>query len=373
MILLTAFYALSVLYLLRGLFNGSANDNRKHHFFSVIITVHNEEKKLPQCLHSIASQNYPSGMYEVIIADDRSDDNTPGIIDSFCSKHTSFKSVSVRKNEKFIPKKTALIKALNISKGDIIISTDGDCMVTTNWLSSINSYFTDDIGMVIGHTNYKRPHNLLSGIDALDYLSHRALGIAFAGVGSAYTCTASNFAYRREIFENVKKEFSTLKVRPAEDNYLLHAVHKRPDYKITFATDPDSIVTTEGASNFSHFLNQRFRWSAYGGNIVTSGVKLFFIPALLYYSAIWIAIIIVFIKSSLLPILAVSLFLKLAVDFLFVFKSCEIFYCRYLLKYFLFEWLLHLILTPLIVIKGNLFSFRWKDKRYNRSREIDKK
>ncbi len=372
LIILTVIYYISIFYLFIGLFNLPKYTNSRKHFLSVIIAAHNEESKIAQCIQGIINQDYPNDKYEIIIADDRSTDGTPEIISRYCADNQLCRSVRVEDEKDVIPKKTALIKGLSEVQGEIIVSTDADCNLPATWLSSLNNYFADDVGMVIGHTGYTRQKGFWKGIDALDYLSQRALGAAFIGIGYAYTCTASNFAYRKEIFETNKEEFSRIKVRPAEDNYLLHCVHMKSPYKIAVATDSGSFVSTEGASSFSHFLNQRFRWGAYGGNIVTFGVKLFFIPTLLFYFSLWICFILSFFITNLFLMLLISLGCKMFVDFLFVLRSVTLFKCSYLLKYFLPISLFHLILIPVIVLKGNLFTFEWKGRRYTIDREVIK-
>ncbi len=372
LLLLTIIYCISIFYIFIGLFRLPKYKNNFHHFISVIVAAHNEESKIARCIQSIIDQDYPHDKYELIIADDRSMDTTPAIIDKYCSGNSLCRSVRIENNGDVIPKKTALIKGLSEARGEVIVSTDADCYLPETWLSTINSYFTKDVGMVIGHTGYTRKRGFWRGIEALDYLSQRALGVAFVGIGSAYTCTASNFAYRKQIFDENREEFSRIKVRPAEDNYLLHCVHGNSSYRIAVATDPGSFVTTDGASDFAHFLNQRFRWGAYGGNITTLAVKLFFIPVLFYYIGVWYALCTAFFIPSIFFYLLASLCCKLVVDFLFAVRSVTLFRSVYLLKYFFPLSLLQLILIPVIVIKGNMFSFSWKGRRYTIDREIKK-
>ena len=367
----TTIYCFSVLLLIIGLFRTTRKTaNQKQHPITVILSAHNEEEYIEQCLKCLADQNYPKEKYEVIIANDRSDDRTPEIIKKFCSEYSNFKSVDVENSENVIPKKTALIKGLDIAKGEIVVSTDADCITPVTWLSDLNECFTDDVGLVIGHTNYIIPNNVWKGIDALDYFSQRALGAAFIGIGSAYTCTASNFAYRKEIFDKNRDELTKIKIRPAEDNFLLHRVHKKSNYKIAVAIKPGSFVTTNGASGIKDFMNQRFRWSAYGGNITTAGIRLFFIPTLIYYPLISISLIGAFFNTDMFTALFLSLICKVTVDFLFMIKATTLYNCLYLLKYFLPISLIHLFLVPIIVLWGNLLTFQWKGRRYTKEIEI---
>jgi len=365
LVALTAWYSISLIVLLIGLFRIPCPISDRLNFLTVVIAAHNEEKEITNCLKAIAAQDYPPNLYEVIIADDRSTDGTTDIIEAFCRDHHNFYSIRIdSKENEVIPKKTALIKALKMARGDIMVSTDGDCIQPEGWLSSINGCFAENVGMVIGHTGYPKPRNLWAGIDAIDYLSHRAMGAAFVGAGSAYTCTASNFAYRKEIFQSVEEEFSQLKVRPAEDNYLLNFVHTRTQYSFAVATDTESFVTTAGAGGLGEFMQQRFRWGAYGGNIVTTGVKLFFLPALLFYVLLWVGMLLSVFNTTLFPLLIISLGMKALIDFIFMTKASSIYKSRYLLAYFLPGFVANLILTIPVMVKGNFFTFRWKGESY---------
>ena len=49
------------------------------------------------------------------------------------------------------PKKRALTHGIEKTKGEIIISTDGDCSVSTGWVRSMAMAFEDDIGIVVGY------------------------------------------------------------------------------------------------------------------------------------------------------------------------------------------------------------------------------
>ncbi|MFX6230461.1 glycosyltransferase, partial [Acinetobacter baumannii] len=49
-------------------------------FFSIIIPARNEENNIGACLASIAKQQYPAHLMEVIVVDDHSEDNTAQIV-----------------------------------------------------------------------------------------------------------------------------------------------------------------------------------------------------------------------------------------------------------------------------------------------------
>ena len=54
-------------------------------FVSVCVPARDEERDIEACLTSLLNQNYPH--FEVVVVDDNSTDNTPGIIKSLLERH----------------------------------------------------------------------------------------------------------------------------------------------------------------------------------------------------------------------------------------------------------------------------------------------
>ena len=50
---------------------------------SIIISARNEEKNIKRTLESLIKQDYPNNKYEILVANDRSTDNTQIILDSY--------------------------------------------------------------------------------------------------------------------------------------------------------------------------------------------------------------------------------------------------------------------------------------------------
>src|SRR3954468_15749037 len=53
---------------------------------SVIIPARNEEQHIKACLDSICHQSYPKDLYEVIVVNDHSTDNTATVIDEYAGQ-----------------------------------------------------------------------------------------------------------------------------------------------------------------------------------------------------------------------------------------------------------------------------------------------
>jgi glycosyltransferase involved in cell wall biosynthesis len=98
------------------------------HKISITIPVYNGEKYLRKCLESVFAQDCE--LHEIIIINNNSTDKTAEIIKSYQSTHSNlvyvFESVQTRG--------AARNAGLRAVTGDIIVMTDVDCVVPTDWV-----------------------------------------------------------------------------------------------------------------------------------------------------------------------------------------------------------------------------------------------
>lgn len=95
-------------------------------FISVIVPAYNEEKYISQCLESLATQDYPKNLYEVIVVDNNSADKTSEIAANF--------------DVKIIQQSTGPVGAVRNAgaekaQGEYLAFIDADCIASPNWLS----------------------------------------------------------------------------------------------------------------------------------------------------------------------------------------------------------------------------------------------
>lgn len=113
---------------------------------SVIISTYNQPKWLELVLHSYSIQTVKC--FEIIIADDGSDERTKNVIDDFSSK-TELKVIHVWQEDDGFQKTKILNKAIVASNLDYLIFTDGDCMARQDFVET--------------HLNLRRKNYALSG------------------------------------------------------------------------------------------------------------------------------------------------------------------------------------------------------------------
>jgi glycosyltransferase involved in cell wall biosynthesis len=115
---------------------------------SAIICTRDRSADLARCLRALTRQTLASSLYEVIVVDNGSSDDTPSVAASFC-QHANFCYVREEKTGLAIARNTGI----GLSSGDIVAFTDDDAEPEASWLQRILARFREhprDVGIVGG-------------------------------------------------------------------------------------------------------------------------------------------------------------------------------------------------------------------------------
>ncbi|UJH90816.1 glycosyltransferase [Antarcticibacterium sp. 1MA-6-2] len=108
--------------------------------FSVIIPYRNEAQNLPGLFLSLSKIVYPEELFEIILIDDESGDDSEPLCISFKEDHPHLRVKllnNLRKTNS--PKKDAINEGIKYSQYEYIITTDADCVVGELWLNHFNN------------------------------------------------------------------------------------------------------------------------------------------------------------------------------------------------------------------------------------------
>ena len=144
--------------------------------FSVIIPARNEEENIASCVKSILRQQYPTDFFEVIVINDHSTDNTAPIILSLQEQYSNLQLLNLEEMLKGQPmnsyKKKAIELAISQCTGDWIVTTDADCFVTKQWLSSYATFINEhQPAFVAAPVKFINNGSFLSIFQSLDFIS----------------------------------------------------------------------------------------------------------------------------------------------------------------------------------------------------------
>ncbi|MCD6335190.1 MAG: glycosyltransferase, partial [Candidatus Latescibacteria bacterium] len=142
-------YCAVLFLLLIGLFRLKEGKSTAQPSVSVIMAARDEEENIGKVLSDLMRQTYPADRYEVVVVDDRSGDRTGEIVRAFGKRHPNVRLVRVDRCPPGVsPKKHAVKRGVDASRGAIILSTDADCAMAPEWIEGMMRMFEPDVGMV---------------------------------------------------------------------------------------------------------------------------------------------------------------------------------------------------------------------------------
>jgi len=227
---------------------------------SVIVAARDEEANLPRLLESLAGQDYPSDRCEFVIVDDASTDRTSDIIADWSHRDPRFKSLRLAESERRIigPKKRALSAGLEISRGEIILVTDADCIASPSWIREIVRRFEADTDAVCGLIRFHPHPSFWSRLAAFESTVNSILNAAVIGLGGALSCAGANFAYRREAFRKAGGFDADRRSFSGDDDLLLQRM-KAQGLKIKFCESPEAVIETAAPQDGRSYWRRKRR------------------------------------------------------------------------------------------------------------------
>lgn len=197
----TLVYAALLLLIIHALLRSRIPNQEAYQGISVIVAARNEEHNLQNLLASLAALNYPQDLYEVIIINDHSTDETLPLLIKWDGKHNIRVINWQGAVDGLVGKKAAIQQGIDAARYDIMAFTDADCILPATWLTAINSSFDADTDYVLGYSILKRYVG-----DRVIRLKNfeRSIYYALAATGFYYrraiTSSACNMAYRKSLF-----------------------------------------------------------------------------------------------------------------------------------------------------------------------------
>jgi cellulose synthase/poly-beta-1,6-N-acetylglucosamine synthase-like glycosyltransferase len=226
---------------------------------SVIIPARNEEDNIGQLLTALRSQTYPSSYTEVIVIDDHSTDNTAAIVRRF----SDVKLISLREDGINSYKKKAIEAGIASSSGELIVTTDADCIPGSEWLATIAA-FKQETGaaFIAAPVRFTCNASLLQIFQMMDFMVLQ--GVTGAAVFKKHLSMSNgaNLAYERNAFAEVNGFDQIDHIASGDDMLLMHKIAQRYPDRVHYLKSEQAIVTTSPMTTWKKFINQRIRWAS---------------------------------------------------------------------------------------------------------------
>ena len=234
---------------------------------AVVIPVRNEESGIGQLLSDLDRQDYPSRLIRVHVIDDGSEDSTPGIVRQMQSKvkyNLDYRLMVESKESpaRYSRKKEAIAEIVKTTSAGIILQTDGDCRVGTQWISSMVSGFVHpDTHFIAGPVIY---YNINSSADQFLQLDISSLGVVSASMialGIPVMANGANMAYRKDAFITAGGYAGNFQIASGDDTFLMHSIGRKFPDSVKFLRNSAGVVRTAPPGTWREFLHQRIRWA----------------------------------------------------------------------------------------------------------------
>jgi len=354
-------------------FQPPASNPQPSTFITVLIPARNEAVNLPGLLNSLLAQTYPANLFEVIVIDDHSADETVNVV----KQYASFRVCSLKD---FIPerainsyKKKAIEIGIQQSRGTLIVTTDADCYAGAEWLQTIASFYETNqpklIVMPVVINCSKRPIEIFQ---ALDFMTLQGITGASVYKKMHSMCNGANLAYSRKAFEAVNGFAGIDTIASGDDMLLMHKIAVQFPGGIAYLKSPEVIVQTEPVHTVKAFFNQRIRWASKADKYEDK--RIFWVLLLVYFFNVMLL---------LLPVLAFThtflwtmnytawtiiitwlmlMLLKTIAELLFLYPVAKFFGKQRLLWLFPLAQPFHILYTVIAGWLGKFGSYEWKER-----------
>ena len=329
---------------------------------SILISSRNESAGIRATLDSVLAQDYAS-KWEVWVADDRSDDDTPNILAEYAAKNPRLHVLTIKEiPEGVSPKKHALSRLIDACDGEILCLTDADCIVKPTWVAGIVAEFEPGIELVAGHSyipTVPGKSSVLICMQAVETLIYRVAGTAGLAMHLPLTSTGNNLAYRKSFFKSVHGFDNVIKIQSGDDDLLMQKLAADRPWAMRYCIAESTFVTTNGKETLHELWEQRKRWAS---KTIYYTPKIVFVLSMVFLFLVMQCVTAVLAPFSFEILVAalVAFVVKCIGDLVLILRGLRVFRQEHLLKWCIPVEFIHAPFPVLAVLFGLFGRFKWK-------------
>ncbi len=342
-------------------------------YVSIIICARNEELNIGNCLQSLIDQTYPQSRFQIIVTNDHSTDATASIVKSFKKENIQLIHLADFTENRILNsyKKKSIETALQFTKGDLIVTTDADCVALPKWLETLVQFYVEKkpvfIAMPVAFEDPLPGASFLKKFflifQSLDFMTLQ--GITGASVYKQFhgMCNGANLAYEKKVFFEVGGFNGIDEIASGDDMLLMHKIQKANPAKVMFLKSPEVIMETKAMNGLKDFMNQRIRWASKSDKY--NDKKITGVLVLVYFFNAWIFILALssFFFLHAFYLFAVSIFIKTVVELIFLYPVSKFFGKKKLLWWFIPAQPFHITYTLIAGWLGKFGTYSWKGRK----------
>ena len=344
-------------------------------FISVIIPARNEEDNIGHCLDSILEGDYPADLYEIIVVNDHSTDDTPTIVNAYPKKNVRLINLSEYLQQGITAyKKKAIETGIAQAKGTLIVCTDADCTVGRHWLSSMAGFRQQtNAQFIAAPVAINCSLRFIEVFQALDFMTLQGITGGALQQGLHRMCNGANLAYTKAAFEKVNGFTGIDHIASGDDMLLMQKIHEQYPAQVQYLKQQPAIVQTAPVADIKAFFRQRIRWASKSTSyndksilpvlalVYAFNCALLFLPVIaIFYNPVFK---IAALQFSLLSSWVLLLILKTIAELIFLYPVAGFFHKQSLLWLFPLMQPFHIGYTIIAGWLGKFGSYEWKGRR----------
>lgn len=351
-------------------FNGVAskqlpvNQNKFNNFFSIVIAVRNEQANIKRLLNSLAEQNYTKSNFEIIIVDDHSEDETATMATQLLDLLKLNGTVISLQNSK--GKKSAIAEGIKISKAEVIITTDADCVFNPDWLKGINNEFNLSKPDMLILPVVIQGKGVLSKMQQTESLGLAALTFGSLAIGKPLMCNGANLVFKKEAYLQINNAEMRSDLASGDDTFFMLSLFAKNNQIIQALASDKVTVMSDAQSGLSELINQRVRWASklkyYKQHyIIITGLFLTLFSILQYAAILGVIFLSL---NQLWLVSAITIAVKWICDFIFIQNAKSKLNQKFYPVAFVLMQLLFPIYTFVVGVLSLSDHYQWKGRSY---------
>lgn len=333
-------------------------------FISVIIPARNESGNIGACLASVLAQQYPRNLFEIIVVDDHSEDGTANAVKGYANVRCISLADHLDNGKKINAyKKAAITAGIAQSKGELIVTTDADCIVPDEWLLHIAAiYEKESPVMVVAPVIYSSNHTMIQVFQLIDFMSMQGITAAAHNLKLGNMSNGANLAFSKKAYKEVSGYTGIDHLASGDDFLLMMKMNKYSPGSIAYLKSTKAIVSTTPQPGWGAFLQQRIRWASKSGKY--NDTKLTLILVLVYlFNLSFLVLLFAGIFTPLFFYIAVGMFIiKVLAELFFFVPVARFFGKERVIRCFFFLQPLHILYIIVAGFLGVFGSYKWKGR-----------
>jgi len=342
---------------------------------SVIIPARNEERNIAACLDAIYDNDYSKDLFEVIVVDDHSEDATALIVKGYPAKNIRLIALQdhVEGNINSYKKK-AIEVAVAQAQGELIVTTDADCIVPAKWLQVIAAFYKkNDAAFIAAPVVINNSRRFIEIFQALDFMTLQGITGAAVHKGLHAMCNGANLAYKRTAFYEVDGFEGIDDIASGDDMLLMYKISQHYTGKVFFLRSQEAVVQTAPVQTIAQFFNQRIRWASKADKYDDKSIlPVLFAVYLFNVLLLAMPLVALFdnfhctvfsIQFSLIAVWLAVLCFKTIVELIFLLPVAVFFNKQKLLWWFPIMQPFHILYTVTAGFLGKFGNYKWKERK----------